>query len=218
MNSELLAQVYALAGQVTASHLAAPPLLVILLTALFGLNDARLDTSRATSSRAWKGELALGVSHLVMLVGSGLMLTAIVLGASIYTWRGCIMVWGVAGVFFFVGKFHPWRRWLRRTVAIERQWRNPAHPTSSDLAELVAECRRAVRYGASECLRVLPKVIAAMEILAAERQEIERIRAELVSAVASLRARFRSAESMSAATMEQMDGILQRLEKALRDE
>lgn len=99
------------------SLLALPALAVVLLTAVFGLNDLRPSTLRRIWSRAGAIELCLGLSLLAMALGSFMMLMAVLYGAHLYTWRGCLLMWGVAGVFALVGRFAPWRRWVQRIAA-----------------------------------------------------------------------------------------------------
>lgn len=90
-----------------------PAILVIWLTAVFGLNDVRAMPWRHVLSRAGLIEFGLGCAFFAMFVGSWLMLSAIAMGASLYTWRGALLMWGIAGVFTFVGTFAPWRIWIR---------------------------------------------------------------------------------------------------------
>ncbi len=202
---------------ITVSRVAAPFLMGILLTSVYGLNEMRLSASAPAFDRHTVKEVCLSVSWMGLASSTGLMLWGILHGVEVITWRGLILISSFAGVLVFVGKFHPWRRWLVRTVPIQRQWSGKAHPTSENLSELIAECRRAIHYGADECLRVLPKVISALEVLAAERQEMERIRNELVKAVEDLRRRFRATETLSVELVEHVDDLLDRLQKALLD-
>jgi hypothetical protein len=202
----------------TVSRIAAPFLFGILLTAVYGLNEMRLSAFAPAFDRHTLKEVCLSVSWMGLASSTGLMLWGILHGVEVITWRGLILISSFAGVLLFVGKFHPWRRWLTRTVPISRQWAGKAHPSSDDLSELIAECRRAIHYGAGECLRVLPKVISALEVLAAERLEMERIRAELIQTVGDLRRRFRNSESLSTDVVEHMDELLDRLQKALVDD
>lgn len=203
---------------VTVSRAAMLPLLIIVLTSVYSLNEQRIVLSAPAFNSHTLKEVALSASWTGLCAASGLMLWGAGHGIEVITWRGLLMFCGIAGVLFFAGKFQPWRRWLRRTVPIERQWSNPRAPTSSELSEMVAECRRAVHLGAAECLRVLPKVISALEVLAAERQEMERIRADLIQSVDTLRGRFRTSQSISPALMNHMDAILVRLQKVLTGE
>lgn len=96
------------------SLLALPALSVVWLTAMFGLNDVRPYSMRRVLTRAGLVDLGLGLSFLATAMGSFMMLTAVLYGAHIYTWRGCLLMWGIAGVFALVGRFAPWRRWVRR--------------------------------------------------------------------------------------------------------
>ncbi|MCD9005212.1 holin [Luteimonas sp. XNQY3] len=101
------------------SILALPALSVVWLTAMFGLNDVRPYSLRRVVSWAGAVDFGLGLSFLAMALGSFMMLAAVIFGAHIYTWRGCLLMWGVAGVFGLVGKFAPWRRWIRRLSQME---------------------------------------------------------------------------------------------------
>lgn len=92
---------------------ALPALAVIFLTALFGLNDVRSHPIRHLASRAGLIEFGLGLSFFAMFIGSLLMISGVLLGGNLYTWRGCLLMWGIAGAFAFVGIFAPWRRWIR---------------------------------------------------------------------------------------------------------
>ncbi|MBB3802064.1 hypothetical protein FHR47_002312 [Xanthomonas arboricola] len=198
---------------VTVSRAAMLPLLVIVLTSVYSLNEQRLALDAPAFNRHTLKEVALSASWMGLGAASFLMIWGAGHGIEVITWRGLLMFCGFAGVLFFAGKFPPWRRWLRRTVPIQRQWSNPRAPTSRDLSEMVAECRRAVRLGADECLRVMPKVIAALEVLAAERQEMERIRAELVAVVDDLRRR--AATTLAPDVASRVEAILVRLQWAL---
>lgn len=109
------------------SFAALPALAVVWMTAIFGLNDVRSHPVRHLLSRAGVIEFGLGLSFFAMFVGSWLMITAILMGASIYTWRGVLLMWGIAGVFSFVGVFAPWRRWIR-TLAERSQDALPETP------------------------------------------------------------------------------------------
>lgn len=205
----------------TPSHIVVPGLVVIIVTSVYAVNEFRLTFSRDIASKSG----LLRVILLMWFIGSGSyaghmlygIVASVILGQhnEVVTWRGSGLITSLAGVLAFAGKFHPWRRLIRHLAPIDRQWLGRKNPTSSDLAELVAECRRAVRYGADECLRVLPKVIDALEVLAAERLEMESLRDELIFAVNNLRKRFRTSNSLSPDAAVQVDEILGRLQKAL---
>lgn len=102
------------------SYLTVPALSVIWTTALFGLNDVRAQPMRHICTRAGIAEFGLGLSFFLMFVFSTLMLIACALGALLYTWRGTGLMWGIAGVFAFVGIFAPWRIWIR-TLTVRTQ-------------------------------------------------------------------------------------------------
>lgn len=206
----------------TPSHAVVPGLVVIVITSVFAVNEFRMTVSSDIVSK----QGMLRIILLLWFIGSGSyaghmlygIVASILLGQhnEVVTWRGTGLITSVAGVFAFAGKFHPWRRLIRHLAPIERQWLGRKNPTSADLAELVAECRRAVRYGADECLRVMPKVIAALEVLAAERQEMERIRAELIVVVDDLRRR--AATTLAPDLSGRVEAILARLQWALTHE
>lgn len=198
---------------VTVSRVAVPLLLAIVLTSVYSLNEQRLVLTAPAFNRHTIKETLLSASWMCLGSASFLMIWGAAHGIEVITWRGLLMFSGFFGVLVFAGKFPPWRRWLRRTIPIERQWSNPRAPTSTDLSEMIAECRRAVRLGADECLRVMPKVIAALEVLAAERQEMERIRAELVAVVDDLRRR--AATTLAPDVASRVEAILVRLQWAL---
>ncbi len=203
------------------SQLVVPGLVVIVITSVYAVNEFRLTFSKDI----WSPTGALRIILLLWFIGSGSyaghmlygIVASIILGQhnEVVTWRDSGLITSLAGVLAFAGKFHPWRRLIRHLAPIERQWLGRKNPTSEDLAELVAECRRAVRYGADECLRILPKVIDALEVLAAERREMELIRSDLVVTVRNLRNRFQQDESLSPDTARQVEAILDRLQRAI---
>jgi len=98
---------------------AVPALVVIFLTALFGLNDVQIRQIRQLARGQGVLELALGASFALMASMSFLMGAACLMGANLYTWRGCLLMWGIAGVFGLVGRFAPWRNWIQRIAAAE---------------------------------------------------------------------------------------------------
>lgn len=203
---------------ITISRFAALPLVVILMTAVWGLNEIRKfagDGPLALNRHTAK-EGGLAVSYIALGSASGLMLWGIWNGIEVITWRGAFLVFGASGVFIFFGKFRPWARWIRRTVPVDRYWSDKAHPSSEDLAALAAELRIAYRLGAQECLKVMPKAIAAIETLAAERPEIERLRSDMVSVVSELRHRLRESSKFDPETSRHMEDILTRLDRAAR--
>lgn len=200
----------------TLSRLIIPGLLLILGTCVYGANEIRMTNSSFGFNRHTAKEMALAVSFLALGGASGVMLWGAFLGAEVVTWRGAVLINGFACVLFFAGKFQPWRKWLRRTVPIQRQWSNVAEPTAEELNELLAEVQRAFHYGPDEAMRVLPKVIAALEPLTAKQYEIERIRAELVSLLAELKSSFRKTHTLSPETVAHMDDIITRLQKAVQ--
>lgn len=97
-----------------------PALAVIWLTAIFGLNDVRSHSPAHLLSRAGVIEFGLGAAFFAMFIGSWMMITGVLMGASLYTWRGCLLMWGIAGVFAFVGTFAPWRLWIMNLSARAR--------------------------------------------------------------------------------------------------
>lgn len=98
---------------------AVPALIVIFLTALYGLNDVQIRKLRQLARGQGLVELALGASFALMASMSFLMMAACLMGADLYTWRGTFLMWGIAGVFGLVGRFAPWRNWIQRIAAAE---------------------------------------------------------------------------------------------------
>ena len=98
---------------------AVPALLVVFLTALFGLNDVRIRELRVLARGEGLVELGLGASFVLMGWMSFTLGMACLLGANLYSWRGCLLMWGIAGAFGLVGKFAPWRNWIRRIGSAE---------------------------------------------------------------------------------------------------
>jgi hypothetical protein len=101
------------------SVLAVPALVVIFLTALFGLNDVHVRDIRKLGKRGGMVEMALGASFLVTALMTFTIGAACVLGANVYTWRGCLLMYGISGIFGLVGRFAPWRNWIRRIAEVE---------------------------------------------------------------------------------------------------
>ncbi|WHB31181.1 holin [Xanthomonas phage NEB7] len=176
------------------SLVAIPALAGIWLTALFGLNAVRSPTLR--EALTWPGAIDFfqGLSHLIVTFISFMMLMAAAFGGNIYTWRGSALMWGIWGMFVFVGHYQPWRRFIRRVVSmerLERKYRGKPAPSNSELSELIAKGRRAIampmRSRADECMRVMPYIVVALERVAARQLEIATIRAELQSALLDLR-------------------------------
>jgi hypothetical protein len=204
------------------SLLTTPSLFAVWLTALFGLNAVRPPTLR--QALTWPGavDFCLGASFLVMTYGSFQMLMAVALGGNIYTWRGCLLMWGVAGAFVFAGHYHPWRRFIRRMVSIdqiERQWRGTGAPSTRDLRALIAEGRRAlhgpVGDRAEECMRVMPHIVAALERVAVRQLEITDIRADLKSALSELHDAM-AYNRPTAEPVQRINTLLDRLEGAMQ--
>lgn len=201
---------------------AIPALAGIWLTAFFALNSVRPPTLRAALT--WPGALDFfqGLSSLTVTLISFTMLMAVCVGANIYTWRGCMLMWGIWGMFAFAGHFQPWRRFLRRVASmdrLERKWRGQATPSSRDLSELIAEGRRALalpmRDRADECMRVMPRIVVALERVAVKQLEVAAIRAELQQAVTSLRKAVAAGEPTSA-LVQRINSLIDRLDGALR--
>jgi hypothetical protein len=204
------------------SLLAIPALAGIWLTAFFGLNAVRPPTLR--EALTWPGAIDFfqGLSSLTVTLISFTMLLAVTLGANIYTWRGCVLMWGIWGMFAFAGHFQPWKRFLRRVVSLERlerKWRGHPAPTTSELSELIAQGRRALsaplRQRPEECMRVMPGLVIALERVAARRLEMAGIRAELESAVLGLRDAIKH-DTQTAGHVARIKLLLDRLEGALQ--
>lgn len=204
------------------SVVASPALAAIWLTALFGLNAVRPPTLQRALT--WPGaiDFFLGLSFLAMTFGSFMMLMAVSIGANIYSWRGCLLMWGIAGAFVFAGRFAPWRRFIRRMAdfeRIERKWRGIAGPSIKDLGELIAEGRKAIespmRERADECLRVMPRIVVALERVAAKQLEVATIRGELQQALFDLRAAL-ARHQPTAPYVLRINSLLDQLEGTLR--
>jgi len=168
-------------------------------------------------------ELALGGGYFSTVVGSFLMLVAVCFGGNIYTWRGTLLMCGIAVIFAFAGKFAPWRRFIRRVVDMDRvgqKWKAEGRPTVSDLSELIADGRRALAMKgparAQECARVLPKLVTAVEFMAAKQVEINRVCRELSVAWGQLEAMVRARSQMTGALAVKIDALLDELEGMTR--
>lgn len=207
------------------SILALPALVIVWMTALSGLNDIRPHSLRNSGYVAALMETGLGLSFLAMGMGSTLMLIGTAAGANIYTWRGCVLMWGVAGVFFFIGKFAPWRRWIRRMADMEsmtRKWKEAGSPDVKDIAELVEDGRRALRAKASEraseCVRILPKLIFALEHVAAREAELREVQEDLSDAVSLIRDKLKEDGALEPDAARRVNEILDKIERAIGDE
>lgn len=95
------------------SYATIPPLVVLVLTGLFGLNDVRLNW-RLFLKPHGVIELMLGLCFLGTASMAAMLICGIALGGAFYTWRGSVMIWSIAGIFILVGTYAPWRFWLRR--------------------------------------------------------------------------------------------------------
>lgn len=202
-----------------------PALSAIWLTAFYGLSAIRPPTIKAAVT--WPGmvNVLLGIAFLAMTAGSFMMLLACVMGANIYTWRGSLLMWGVAMVFVVAGKFSPWRRFIRRTVdmqKLEKKWEGHAQPTLDDLSNLIAESRKAlalpVKDRANECARVLPEVVIALEKIAAKQYRMARLRSDLQVAVDDLRMKALRKESDIEPIVIRVNSILDKIEETINDE
>ncbi len=207
------------------SLLAIPALVSIWVTSMFGLNDVRSPFDKAMLKVSGIIEFLIGLSFFATFVGSFLMLVAVVLGANIYTWRGTLLMCGIAGVFVFAGKFAPWKRFIRRLVDMERlekRWKAEGRPSVTDMAELIADGRRALSMKGSqridECMRVLPKIVVALERTAAREAELSRIRSELSRALDDLKVALRSRQETDAYMINRVNRLLDELEGAIKHE
>ena len=201
----------------TISRIAAIPLAGILWSCIWGLNEIRKFTGEYPVAFNWHTgkDFALAASYIALGCASGLMLWGIFNGIEVITWRGLLLVAGIFGIFLFFGKFRPWAKWIKRTVPVDRHWADKSHPTAQELAALSHELRMAFLNGPAECLRVMPKAIAAIETLAAERPEIERLRADMVSIVSELRYRL-NASTLDPVTAAHIADVLDQLDQAVR--
>lgn len=207
------------------SLMSLPFLAPIFITAMFSLNDARPPLNRGLFR--WIGvlEVLIGGSWLLTFVGSGSMIAAIVSGGNIYTWRGTMLMAGLAGVFVFGSRYAPWKRFIRRVVdmgKVESRWKAEGRPSVTDMAELIADGRRALAMRGSaradECMRVLPKLVLALERTAARQAELNRIQAELSSAWCELQASLRVSSRPSRDLIDRLNTLFDQLEGALGHE
>ncbi|AMW36190.1 holin [Xanthomonas phage XAJ2] len=204
------------------SILATPPLSVIFITAIFGLNDVGLHPFQKLIRGNGIFEMLLGVSFLVMAWGSFMMLSAVLFGASIYTWRGCTLMWGIGGALFFAGKFAPWRIWIRRLAnleRLERRWKG--EPDMHEIAGLIADGRKAVAIAhkdkGGEAVRVLPKIVVALEQVAAKQYRINMLRADLKETLDRFKTSIDKDDSETDSLLETLKSILDRVEGALKN-
>lgn len=98
------------------SMLSVPALAVIFLTAVAGLNDVQVRDLRALPRRGALIEVLLGVSFLATAWISFNIAAVCLLGGNVPSWRGCVLMWSIAGIFGTFGTFAPWRRWLQREI------------------------------------------------------------------------------------------------------
>ena len=98
------------------SMLSVPALAVIFLTAVAGLNDVQVRDLRALPRRGALIEVLLGVSFLATAWISFNIAAVCLLGGNVLSWRGCALMWSIAGIFGTFGTFAPWRRWLQREI------------------------------------------------------------------------------------------------------
>ncbi|PZP58288.1 holin [Pseudoxanthomonas winnipegensis] len=98
------------------SLLAVPALAVIFVTAVAGLNDVQIRDLRTLPRRGAIIELVLGICFLVTALASLNIAVVCLLGGNVLSWRGCVLMWSIAGIFGTFGTFAPWRRWLQREI------------------------------------------------------------------------------------------------------
>ncbi|WP_337054005.1 holin [Pseudoxanthomonas sp. USHLN014] len=98
------------------SLLSVPALTVIFVTAVAGINDVQVRDLRSLPRRGAIIEMVLGVCFLATALISLNIAAVCLLGGNVLSWRGCVLMWSIAGIFGTFGTFAPWRRWLRRDI------------------------------------------------------------------------------------------------------
>ena len=95
------------------SAFAIPAMVVIFITGLFGLSDVKpLWYAIKNRERYWP-DLILGMGFFYMASGSLFLIMDCLEGNRKITIPGAIMLWGIAIVLFMIGRFAPWKRWIR---------------------------------------------------------------------------------------------------------
>lgn len=90
-----------------------PPLAVILITALFGLADVR-PLTQSLRGMGQTFDIILGACFMLMGIGSTFLVLALLTGTHDIKWPGVTLLYGIAGVFFMIGHYAPWRKWVKR--------------------------------------------------------------------------------------------------------
>ncbi|QYC96696.1 holin [Stenotrophomonas phage BUCT627] len=90
-----------------------PSLAVILITALFGLADVRPIT-QSLRGYGKTFDIILGACFMLMGIGSTFLTLSLLSGAHDIKWSGVTLLYGIAGVFFMIGHYAPWRKWVKR--------------------------------------------------------------------------------------------------------
>lgn len=90
-----------------------PPLVAIIITALFGLADVRPITN-SIQGQGKTFDAVLGLCFFLMAVGAVFLGLSILAGTHPIKWSGVTLLYGVAGTFVMIGHYAPWRLWVQR--------------------------------------------------------------------------------------------------------
>lgn len=91
------------------------PLFVIVLTALFGLADVKpISHSLRDRGKALVFDVGLAASFLLMGIGALFLALSVLGGTHTVKWPGIVLLYGIAGSFFMIGHYAPWRLWIKR--------------------------------------------------------------------------------------------------------
>lgn len=88
------------------------PLAVIVVTALFGLADVR-PVLHAIRHDTATFDMILGAFFICMGLGGGFLCMSVMSGSHTVTLAGLLLLYGIAGVFFMIGHYAPWRLWIK---------------------------------------------------------------------------------------------------------
>ncbi len=89
------------------------PLCVIVITAMFGLADVR-PVAHAIKNDGAAFDIILGVFFVCMGLGGSFLALSIMSGSHTVTIPGLLLLYGIAGVFFMIGHYAPWRNWIKQ--------------------------------------------------------------------------------------------------------
>lgn len=88
------------------------PLVVIVITALFGLADVR-PVIHAIRGGSVPFDLILGAFFVLMGLGGAFLCLSVMAGSHTVSVPGLLLLYGIAGVFFMIGHYAPWRLWIK---------------------------------------------------------------------------------------------------------